>query len=521
MRKSLGHRRHLLQATSAALFGSGALAGCGPSGSEGPPQVYEATIAELQLAMEEGRTTAVELVDAYLARVDAYDRAGPELNAFISLNPRAREDAEALDLERAESGPRGPLHGIPIVLKDNFGTADQPTTAGSISLEGMVPPEDATVVRMLREAGAVILGKTNLHEFAYGYTSISSLGGQTRNPYDPARNPGGSSGGTGAAVSASFASIGYGTDTCGSIRVPAAFNGLFGIRPTKGLASVHGLIPLSHTQDTPGPLARTVEDLAIGLAAISGPDPYDSATLVPQATPGGGNREALRADALRGARIGVLGSLFGSEANESEVGEVVRGALRRMEEGGAEVVEVDLPGLDSLLMGTSVIAQEFREDLRAYLSAIPNAPVASLDEIVTRELHDPAIQGALRTSNAAAGPGSEGYQRALERRERARAAVVDFLEDQRLDALAYPSARREPALIGEPQGGINCQLSAATGLPALAAPAGLTGSGLPVGLELLGRPFDEARLLGLAYSYEQLVRPRVPPGTTPPIEQQY
>ncbi|MEX1257651.1 MAG: amidase family protein [Gemmatimonadota bacterium] len=493
------------------------LVGCGPRGPEGPVQVYETSITELQEAMEEGRTTAVALVDAYLARVEAYDRAGPELRALISLNPRAREEAEALDGERAESGPRGPLHGIPIVLKDNFGTADQPTTAGSVSLEGMVPPEDATVVRMLREAGAVILGKTNLHEFAFGYTSISSLGGQTRNPYDPSRNPGGSSGGTGAAVSASFAAIGYGTDTCGSIRVPAAFNGLFGIRPTKGLASVQGLVPLSHTQDTPGPLARTVEDLAIGLAAIAGPDPNDPATMVPRPSLVEGFQDALRADALRGARIGVLGSYFGAGEAEAEVSAVVRSALARMEEGGAEIVEVVIPGLDTLLAGTSVITQEFREDLRAYLSAIPGAPVGSLEEIIAGGLHDPAVEGVLRTSSATEGPDSDGYRRALGRRDRVREVVIAFLDDQGLDAIAYPSARREPAPVGESQGGINCQLSAATGLPALVAPAALTASGLPVGIELLGRPFDEGRLIGLAYAYERLVNPRVPPPTTPPF----
>lgn len=501
----------------AALGFAAATAGCGAAGPRGPVEVHEATIAELQQAMGDGRATAVSLVDAYLARIQAYDSAGPALRALISVNPAAREEARALDLERAERGPRGPLHGIPILLKDNFGTADQPTTAGSLSLQGMVPPEDATVVAMLRAAGAVILGKTNLHEFAYGYTTVSSVGGQTRNPYDPTRVPGGSSGGTGAAISASFAALGYGTDTCGSIRVPAALNGLFGIRPTKGLASVYGIVPLSHTQDTPGPLARTVADLAIGLAAIAGPDPRDSATVVLRPPAMSAEGPALRSDALRGARIGVLGSYFGTTPEESEVSEIVRAALGRMAEGGAELVEVEVPGLDTLLAGTSVIGQEFREDLEAYLGGIPGAPVTSLAEILALGLFDPAVEGALRSSNSAAGPTSDGYRRSLERRSQVREAVIRFLDDQGLDALAYPSVRREPAPIGQSQGGINCQLSAATGLPALSAPAGLTAAALPVGLELLARPLGEERLLELAYAYEQLAHPRVPPVATPPL----
>ncbi len=485
---------------------------------DSPPfEVHEATIAELQAAMGAGRVTSVELVDAYLARIRAYDLAGPRLNAVIHLNQRARSDAAALDGERSAGRVRGPLHGVPILLKDNYDTRDMPTTAGSMALAGVIPPDDATIVRQIREAGAVILGKTNLHEWARGYTTISSLGGQTLNPYDPTRIAGGSSGGTGAAVAASLAAIGWGTDTCGSIRVPAALNGLFGLRPTKGLASIDGIIPLAHTQDVPGPLARTVSDLAIGLDVTVGPDPGDPSTAILAGRPLPRFAEALDPDALRGARIGVLANYFGSAPEDAEVGELVRRAVARMSERGAEVVEVTLPGLDSLLAGTSVISVEFKFDLLDYLAATPTSPWRTLTEVLESGLYHDAVAGGLRRSDAVESRDSNARREALARRERARQTVIDFLESEDLDALAYPSVRRPPARVGEGQGGVACQLSAATGLPAITIPAGLVADALPLGFELLGRPLDDARLVQLAYGYEEAFRPRIPPALTPPL----
>ena len=224
-----------------------------PSAATSQVEVHEATILELQAALADGTATSIGLVDAYLARIAAYGQQGPALNAMIMVNQLAREEAASRDRERALGNVRGPLHGIPIIIKDNYDTFDMPTTGASVALAASIPPDDAFQVRKLREAGAVILGKSNLHELAMGITSISGLGGQTRNPYDPTRNPGGSSGGTGAAVAASFAAIGWGSDTCGSIRIPSAHNNLFGLRPTKGLSSIDGIIPLSHTQDVGGP----------------------------------------------------------------------------------------------------------------------------------------------------------------------------------------------------------------------------------------------------------------------------
>ncbi|MBI4476957.1 MAG: amidase, partial [Acidobacteria bacterium] len=342
--------------------------------------VMEQTIEELQAAVAAGRVTSRQLVDAYLARIDAYDRRGPELTAFISVNPRAAETAAALDKERASRGPRGPLHGIPIVLKDNFDTADMATTGGSIALATHRPPDDAFQVKKLRQAGVVILGKTNLHELASGYTTISSLGAQTKNPYDLRRNPGGSSGGTGAAVAANFAVFGMGSDTCGSIRVPSAHNSLVGLRGTEGLSSRDGIIPLSHTQDIGGPLARGVADLAIALDVTVGLDPADPITKASEGRIPNSYRDLLRADALKGARIGILTEHFGDAPEDGEVSGIVRKAIAQMASLGAETLEVKIPEMAGLLRASGLINAEFKFDLEDYLRQSPRPPVRSLGE---------------------------------------------------------------------------------------------------------------------------------------------
>jgi len=267
---------------------------------------FEKTIPELQDAMERGDVTAVELVRQYVARIEAFDQRGPKLNAMIYLNPRALDDAAALDRERREQGPRGPLHGIPVILKDNYDTFDMPTTGGSIALAGHVPADDGYQVKKLREAGAVFIGKANMHELAYGITTVSSLGGQTRNPYDPTRNPGGSSGGTGAAIASGFAAIGMGSDTCGSIRIPAANNNLFGLRVTQGLSSRDGIIPLALTQDVGGPLARSVVDLVLVLDATVGRDPADAQTQASEGRVPESYTEFLQPRGLDNVRLGLL-----------------------------------------------------------------------------------------------------------------------------------------------------------------------------------------------------------------------
>lgn len=499
-----------------------ALAGVGygcaePAPAPRPFEVAETSIPMLQAALAERRTTSAELVDLYLARIAAYDDAGPALNAIIRLNPRARERAAALDRERADGMVRGPLHGIPVLMKDNYDVAGMPTTGSSLALAGLMPPDDAFQVARLIEAGAILLGKTNLHELAAGITTISSLGGQTRNPYDPARNPGGSSGGTGAAIAASFAAVGWGTDTCGSIRIPAAVHNLFGLRPTKGLSSIDGILPLSHSQDTGGPLARTVTDLAIALDATVGTDSADEATtsLVGRGPPD--FEAALDSAALDGARIGVLEEWVTEGGGNAPVTRVIRAALEEMEAAGAEVVDVTLPGLDSLLRGTGLIDLEFKFDLIDYLADVPDAPVSSLGDILDAGLHHEALDGTFRRRNARDSTGAEEYAGYMERRRALTGAVVDLLTREDLDALAYPTMRQETALIGAAPLGATCFLSAHTGLPALTIPAGFTERGLPVGLELLGRSLDDARLVAFAFAYESAHPKRRAPLRTPPL----
>jgi Asp-tRNA(Asn)/Glu-tRNA(Gln) amidotransferase A subunit family amidase len=480
-------------------------------------EVHEQSIVDLQAAQTAGRVTSRGLVDSYLARIQAYDQAGPRLNAIVLLNPRAREEAEALDRERAEKGPRGPLHGIPILIKDNYDTADMPTSGGALALATFQPATDAFQVRKLRAAGAVILGKTTMHELASGITNISSLTSQTRNPYDLYRTPGGSSGGTGAAIGASFAAAGMGSDTCGSIRIPAANQNLVGLRGTHGLSSRSGVMPLSSTQDIAGPLARTVTDLAIMLDATVGADPADPITRdnaghIPKTY-----REALVEGGLKGARIGVLRSLWGSAPEDEEVAGILRRALDNIKTHGAEVVDVTVPGLDDLLRESSVINDEFKFDLMDYLAKHRNAPVKSLGEVIERGLHHSALDAQFRLRNAPEKRETEHYRQALIKRRATRAAVLATLEEQRIDVLAYPTLRRKPAAIGDPQIGTNCQLSATAGLPAIAIPAGFTTDGLPIGLELLGAAWSEAKLLTYAYSWEQAAKPRRAPFSTPPL----
>jgi Asp-tRNA(Asn)/Glu-tRNA(Gln) amidotransferase A subunit family amidase len=476
--------------------------------------VTEKSIAQLQSAMQSGQVTSRQLVDAYLARIAAYDRQGPRLNAVIALNSSAAADADALDKERSSKGPRGPLHGIPILVKDNYETVGMPTTAGSLALAGYQSRSDAFQVRKLREAGAVIIGKTNMHELASGITNVSSTAGQTRNPYDLGRYPGGSSGGTGAALAANFATAGMGSDTCGSIRIPAASNNLVGLRGTRGLASGTGIIPLSHTQDIGGPLARTLADLVVMLDATVGVDAADAATAAAAGHIPKSYADALQPGGLKGARLGVLKIYVTPDEDGSAV---VLKAIEQMKAAGAEIVDLEVPGLADLLRDSSVINMEFTPNLAEFLAARDNAPIHSLDEIVKLGLYDASMEERLAAHLKAPRPGSDEYRRALVKRDAIRNAVVAAMDEHRLTAIVYPTMRRKPARIGEPQPGTNCQLSASSGLPALSVPAGFTDDGLPIGVEFLGRAWSEGDLLKVAFGWEQTAKLRRAPFSTPPL----
>jgi amidase len=488
-----------------------------PTDGDSGFDVADKSIADLTYAMSTGKVTSRALAEQYLARIDAYDRHGPALNAMIALNPHALDEAAALDRERMARGSRGPLHGVPVVVKDNYDTIDMPTTAGSRALEGSMSGRDAFQVRTLRAAGAVILGKTNLHEFARGITTVSSLGGQTRNPYDPTRNPGGSSGGTGAAVAASFAAVGLGSDTCGSIRYPSAENSLVGLRPTMGLSSRAGIIPLAHSQDVGGPMGRSVSDVALVLDATVGVDPDDPVTSLGAGRIPASYAKSLDASALRGTRLGVLLALFGDAAEDQRAGSVVRTAVSEMRSAGAQTFDVRLKDPPTEADGVAIIRYEFKFDLNAYLAKTPGAPVRTLSDILARSAIHPSLQTAFRRSNEIATLDSEEYRAIVARNARLREALVSLMDDQQVTALVYPTLRRTSAKIGEPQLGGNCAASAATGLPSITVPAGFADDGMPVGVEFLGRPFSEPELLKLAFSYEQATHHRHPPSLTPPL----
>jgi Asp-tRNA(Asn)/Glu-tRNA(Gln) amidotransferase A subunit family amidase len=308
-----------------------------------------------------------------------------------------------------------------------------------------------------------------------------------------------------------------GSDTCGSIRIPAANNNLFGLRGTLGLSSRHGIIPLSHTQDIGGPLTRSVGDLAVMLDATVGYDPEDETTRASQGRVPPSYAEALRPGALKGARIGILTNLFGTVPEDEEVASVAKASLEAMKQAGAETIEVTIPGLDDLLRGSSLINSEFKFDLMDYLGRFPDAPVRSLAEILDRGEFHAALEATFRTRNAVAARETEESRRARVKRDAVRALTLSVIEEWKLDALAYPPLLRKPALVGEPQRGTNCQLSAASGLPSISMPAGFTPDGVPVGIELLGPAWTESRLLALAFAYEQAVRPRRPPAATPAL----
>lgn len=501
-------------------------------------ELEDVTLAELQARMSDGRLTARRLTEMYLERIEALDRGGPALHSIIETNPDALNIADALDRERGERGPRGPLHGIPILLKDNIDTADRmATTAGSHALVGSRPAQDATVAARLRAAGAVLLGKANMSEWANFRSSHSSSGwsgrgGQALNPYSLERTPCGSSSGSATAVAANLAAASLGTETDGSILCPATINNVVGIKPTVGLTSRAGVVPISHSQDTVGPFGRTVADAVLVLGAIAAPDPRDAASQTgthPRLTD---YTPFLDANGLRGARIGIAReTYFGYSEKADAIAEAAIETLRGL---GAVIVDpANIPTAKAMHeSGTEfdVLLYEFKADLNAYLAGLgPEAPVHSLEEVIAynaahADLELPYFGDDLMAKAQAKGPlTEEAYVRALAENHRmARQEGIDAVMDAHaLDALVMPTGRpawKIDLVNGDPSGGgASSQPAALAGYPAISVPAGYA-SGLPVGITFMGRAYSEPVLIRLAYAFEQATRVRRPPSyraTTP------
>ena len=486
-------------------------------------RVEEATISDVQAAYKSGATTATRVVQGYMDRIQAYDQAGPKLNVVIFLNPKALEEAAALDEHLRKTGKFvGPLHGIPILLKDNINTKDMPTTGGSLSLAGYRPATDAAIVQKLRAAGAIILAKVNLHEFAVWGETVSSIRGQTLNPYDLTRTPGGSSGGTGAGVAANFAIAGIGTDTVNSIRSPASANCLVGFRPTLGLVSRAGIIPYSVTQDAAGPLARNMTDAAKMLNVLVGYDPEDPATAWSVGHIDTDYTKYLNSEGVKGKRIGVLRSFFGKAPINDDVNALSNKAVEDLRRFGATVVDLDTPDLDSgqISSDVSVHLYELKPELNRYL-ANGNAPVKTLEEIIESGKFHPNIGENIRKAQSL--ELDDSYRLRLQKRSELQQRVLKIMADNHLDAIVFPHQKRLVVPVGETQLERNGALGSVTGFPSIVVPAGfspptLTAAiGVPVGIEILGRPWSEDVLIEIAYGYEQATIHRRPPATTPPL----
>lgn len=489
-----------------------------PGASAEPFALEELSISDLAASMAAGERTARSVTEAYLARIAAIDRQGPTLRSVIETNPDALDIADGLDRERAEGRVRSALHGVPILVKDNIDTADRmTTTAGSLALAGSIPAADSHVARLLREAGAVLLGKANLSEWANFRSTRSSSGwsargGQCRNPYALDRNPCGSSSGSGAAVSANLAAAAIGTETDGSIVCPSTANGIVGIKPTVGLVSRVGIVPISESQDTAGPMARSVRDAALLLGAIAGSDPRDPATA-PAGTRGRRDYTAfLDADGLAGARIGVQRSAFGFH---EAVDRLMDDAIAVLRDGGAVIVDpLDLAASGALRRAeTEVLLHEFKAGLNAYLAKLPDPPIRSLADLITfNERHadeELAWFGQERLIAAERrGPlSSMAYREAHAAAQRlARAAGIDrAMNNDRLDAILAPTGG--PAWVtdlvnGDHFGGSSSQFAAVAGYPNVTVPAGFV-HGLPVGVSFFGRAWSEPTLIRIAYAFEQ------------------
>jgi Asp-tRNA(Asn)/Glu-tRNA(Gln) amidotransferase A subunit family amidase len=484
-------------------------------------RVEELTIAGIHSGLESGRFTCRELTQMYLDRIEAYDQKGPALNALVLVNPKALERADELDREFARDGITRPLQCVPTIVKDNYDTFDLPTTAGSLSLAGSIPPDDAFQVKKIREAGAIVLAKSNMAEFAFTpYETLASiLPGHTRNPYDVNRVPAGSSGGTAAAVAASFGAVGLGTDTGNSIRGPSSHAALVGIRSTMGLTSRDGIVPLNLDNDIGGPMARTVQDAVAVFDVIAGYDPNDPVTERGRERRPRSYLSSLTRDGLRGARLGVVRQLSNTDTADPEILALFEKAISDLAVRGAVLVDpVRIEGLDST---ESTWCNPFKSQIEDYLRSLgPRAPMKTLQEIVDSEKYHPSIEIRLREALAVARPVVEECREARAASTKLREEVQALFSSAGLDALVYPSWSNPPRKLGDltsPHGNNSPRLSPPTGFPAVTVPMGFTRNDLPAGLQILGEAFSEATLFRIAYAYEQAAPHRRPPASTPPL----
>lgn len=503
---------------------------------------FEKSIRELSEALDNNQITSEQLVKYYLERIEAYDKQGPTINSFSNINEEATEIAKQLDEERRSKGARGVLHGIPIVVKDSFDVKGMPTTAGSVALKEAYPEKDAFTIQKLKDAGAIIIGKTNMSEFAasYGRLGYSSLGGLTLNPYNLKRDASGSSSGTAAAITANFGVFGLGTDTSGSVRGPSYVTGLVGIKPTLGLISRDGVVPSSLNFDTPGPMARSVEDAAIALSFMAGVDEKDEQTLAAKGHIVEDYSKSLDKAALKKARIGIAVDFFGDNA---EVDTITNEALKKMEEMGAELIPVSFSETTQYLW-TPIIGPineaNFKVQLEKYLKQFPESQPKTLEEII-KISESPEVLNSATPVNPA---GLEGLKTNLKQSvfkdtpeynqlvtkdiPKVRDEVQSIMDKENLDAIVFPTMscpassrfdQEDPTYVCDAYDTYAAgYIASATGFPEITVPAGATKEELPVGISFLGLAYSELSLLDIAYSFEQATNARTLPKTTPNLK---
>jgi len=524
-RKAAGRRFYLFAALALALVL------CAAPARATDFDLQTATIADINAAFDAGALTSEQLTKLCLARIAAYE---PKLHAVITLNPNAIETAKALDAERKAKGPRSPLHGIPVVLKDNYNTADLQTSGGFFGLKGSIPPQDATIVAKLRAAGAIVLAKVNLSEMASG-GAMSSLGGQSHNPHNLGATPGGSSGGTGVSIAADYAPLGYGTDTGGSIRSPSTSNGIVGLKPTHGLISRAGIIPLALSFDTGGPMARSVYDIAVSLNATVGLDSRDDATKKSEGKTEKDYTKFLDKGALKGARIGIARDFMGQDP---EVDTTIESALQAMRAKGATIVDVKFPETILVLRSpllTTVMRSEYKSQINDYLATLkPGFPKTHADILALSEtVLSPTAEGVVPNLGRLALYRSEEkeglsmtdpvYLAAIHSGlPFVRDTLYGLFKDNRLDAIVYPTGPRRPVMTDQFPAApmpVNSPTNFAnlSGFPDLIVPAGFTTTGLPIGISFFGTAFSEPKILGLGYAFEQATHSIRRPVNTPSL----